>query len=85
MSTHYLRYVPTGTILKDYELLPIWNQFNANPPDVYSTTRIVSEASLLPGDKLETDHYKADLILWEQIPGKRQAWYDSVYGSCPGN
>jgi hypothetical protein len=80
-----LRYVPNGTVLKDHELLPIWNQFNANPPDVYSTTKIITEARTLPGDRLEADHYKSDLIHWEQVAAQKRAWYDSVYGQCPGN
>lgn len=81
--TTYLRYLPTGSIPKEHELLSIWNTYNANPPDTYSTEKIVSEARVLQSSQLETDHYKADLIRWEQVPAKKLAWYDSVYGSCP--
>lgn len=82
MSTVYLRYVPDGTVLREYELLPIWNKFNANPPNVFSSTTIVSEARTLPGDNLQTDHYKENLLLWEYVPNKVNGWRDSVYGAC---
>lgn len=81
--TTYLRYVPDGTVLKEHELLSIWNRYNANPPNVYSSTTIVSQARTLPGEVLRTDGYKDDLLLWEQVPAQRLGWRDSIYGSCP--
>ena len=81
--TTYLRYVPDGTVLREHELLPIWNRYNANPPNVFSSTTIVSEARTLPGQVLQLDSYKDKLLLWEQVPNKREGWYDSLYGGCP--
>lgn len=83
-STIYLRYPMAGQIPRDHELLPIWNQFNANPPSTYSTEKINTEATTLQGLNLATNTFRAKLISWEQVPAKRPgAWYDSVYAACP--
>lgn len=81
MSGQYFRQNPSGTIPQEHELLPIWRAYNANPTTEFSTTKIVAEAQTLT--PFEKDHFRANLIAFEQVPNKREGWYDSVYGQCP--
>lgn len=81
MSGPYFRQIPFGTIPQEHELLPIWRAYNANPTNVFSTTKIVDEARTLT--PFENDRFKANLIKFEQVPNKREGWYDSLYGACP--
>ena len=82
MSSQYFRQIPFGVIPQEHQLLPIWRQYNANPVDQFSTTKIVSEARTL-NNAFDKDRFDANLIAFEQVPNKREGWYDSLYGACP--